>query len=85
MPMPGTGDEIDEATLRKIADATGGEFFRARDTAQLAGIYAEIDRLEPVERPGQALRPKIERYVWPLGAAFALGLLAFAVPRRRLA
>jgi len=85
MPMPGAGDEIDEATLRKIADATGGEFFRARDTAQLAGIYAEIDRLEPVERPGQALRPKIERYVWPLGAAFALGLLAFAVPRRRLA
>ncbi|MGH8084331.1 MAG: vWA domain-containing protein [Lysobacter sp.] len=85
MPMPGAGDEIDETTLRKIAEATGGEFFRARDTAQLAGIYAEIDRLEPVERPGQALRPKIERYAWPLGAAFVLGLLAFAVPRRRLA
>lgn len=85
MPMPGAGDEIDEATLRKIADATGGEFFRARDTAQLAGIYAEIDRLEPVERPGQALRPKIERYAWPLGAAFVLALLAFVAPRRRLA
>ncbi|GAB2613777.1 vWA domain-containing protein [Novilysobacter erysipheiresistens] len=85
MPMPGAGDEIDEATLRKIADATGGEFFRARDTAQLAGIYAEIDRLEPVERPGQALRPKIERYAWPLGVAFAFGLLAFALPRRRRA
>jgi len=85
MPMPGAGDEIDEATLRTIAETTGGEFFRARDTAQLAGIYAEIDRLEPVERPGQALRPKIERYVWPLGAAFVIGLLAFAVPRRRLA
>ena len=31
---------------------TGGRFFRARDTESLAGIYAEIDRLEPVQRPG---------------------------------
>src|SRR5690606_9347722 len=48
LPMPGAGDEIDETTLRRIAEATGGRFFRARDTAELAGIYAEIDRLEPV-------------------------------------
>lgn len=85
LPMPGAGDEIDESTLRDIAKSTGGRFFRARDTSQLAGIYAEIDRLEPIERPGQAVRPRIERYVWPLGAAFACGLLAFAWPRRRLA
>lgn len=83
MPMPGAGDEIDEKTLGRIAEVTGGEFFRARDTAQLAGIYAEIDRLEPIERPGQAVRPKVERYAWPLGAAFVLGLLAFAAPRGR--
>ena len=49
LPMPGAGDEIDETTLRRIAEATGGRFFRARDTAELAGIYAEIDRLEPVD------------------------------------
>lgn len=85
LPMPGAGDEIDESTLRDIAKSTGGRFFRARDTSQLAGIYAEIDRLEPIERPGQAVRPRIERYVWPLGAAFACALLAFAWPRRRLA
>lgn len=82
LPMPGTGDEVDEAGLREIAESTGGRFFRARDTAELAGIYAEIDRLEPVERPGQAVRPKIERYAWPLGAAFVLGLLVFLAPRR---
>lgn len=76
LPMPGGGDEIDEATLRAIAEATGGRFFRARDTAQLAGIYAEIDRLEPVERPGPMLRPRIERYAWPLAAAFAMALLS---------
>lgn len=78
LPMPGAGDEIDEDTLRTVATLTGGRFFRARDTAELAGIYAEIDRLEPVERPGKAVRPKLERYAWPLAAAFVLALLAFA-------
>ena len=82
LPMPGAGDEIDEDTLRTVATLTGGRFFRARDTASLAGIYAEIDRLEPVERPGKAVRPKLERYAWPLSAALLLALLAFAWPRR---
>ncbi|MDQ3618176.1 MAG: VWA domain-containing protein [Pseudomonadota bacterium] len=83
LPMPGGGDEIDEASLRDIAARTGGRFFRARDTAELGGIYAEIDRLEPIERPGQAVRPRIERYAWPLTAAFAIALLAFFLPRLR--
>jgi Ca-activated chloride channel family protein len=81
LPAAG-GDEIDEATLRAIAESTGGRFFRARDTRELAGIYAEIDRLEPIARPGRAVRPRIERYMWPLGGALVLGLLA-ALMRRR--
>ena len=83
--LPGAGDsEIDEAGLQRIAQATGGRFFRARDTESLAGIYAEIDRLEPIKRPGQAVRPRIERY--PLPLAIALGLAALgAVPLRRRA
>ncbi|RDZ26986.1 vWA domain-containing protein [Lysobacter silvisoli] len=81
----GGGDDIDETTLRAVAQATGGRFFRARDTAQLAGIYAEIDRLEPIQRPGQAVRPRIERYAWPLAGALALALLAFAWQGRRRA
>lgn len=83
MPMPGAGDEIDEDTLRAIASQTGGRFFRARDTSELAGIYGEIERLEPVERPGEAVRPRVERYAWPLAVAFVLALLAFVLPRRR--
>ena len=84
--MPGAGEaEIDEATLQRIATMTGGRSFRARDTESLAGIYAEIDRLEPVRSPGQRLRPRDERYVWPLAAALACGVLALAWPRRRLA
>jgi len=81
LPVPG-GDSIDEATLQYIADTTGGRFFRARDTESLAGIYTEIDRIEPVRRPGRAVRPRIERYPLPLGAGLACALLAFAAPRR---
>jgi Ca-activated chloride channel family protein len=37
---------IDEATLREIAQHTGGRYFRATDTDRLIDIYSEIDRLE---------------------------------------
>ena len=80
MPMPGGGDSMDEATLKRIADITGGRAFRARDTAELAGIYAEIDRLEPVQRPGESVRPRLERYPWPLAAALLCWLLGFLLP-----
>jgi len=80
--LPTGGDEVDEAGLQKIAQLTGGRFFRARDTEALAGIYAEIDALEPVKRQGQAVRPKIERYPWPLGAALTMGVLALLLRRR---
>jgi len=38
--------DLDEDTLKKIADMTGGEYFRAADTDSLRRIYAEIDKLE---------------------------------------
>lgn len=79
--LPGA-DDTDEATLRRIAEVTGGKAFRARDARELAGIYAEIDRLEPVERAARPVRPRFERYPWPLGAALLLALLAFALPAR---
>ena len=79
----GGGDEVDEAGLARIASLTGGRFFRARALDELAGIYAEIDRLEPTRHAGQTVRPRIERYPWPLGAGLALGLLALAWRRRR--
>ena len=81
--LPMGGDEVDEAGLQRIAAVTGGRFFRARDTDALAGIYAEIDALEPVQRQGQAVRPKIERYPLPLAWALGIGLLALVVGRRR--
>lgn len=79
--MPSNADTTDEDGLRRIAELTGGRAYVARDADQLKGIYAEIDRLEPVKLPGQRLRPKIERYPWPLGGAIACALLAMLLRR----
>jgi Ca-activated chloride channel family protein len=76
MRMPGAAS-IDEGTLRTIAEKTGGRYFRARDTAELAQIYAELDRIEPVARKGETLRPRIEHYPLPLALALGLAALAF--------
>jgi Ca-activated chloride channel family protein len=67
--------DLDEKTLTAIAEKTGGRYFRARDTEQLTDIYAELDRLEPVERDHDVYRPISELYYWPLGAAFVGSLL----------
>jgi Ca-activated chloride channel family protein len=41
--------EIDEGLLKRIADRTGGEFFRATDAGSLQAIFDRIDRLERSE------------------------------------
>lgn len=41
--------EIDEEPLKKIADITGGKYFRATDNEGLKSIYKEIDQLEKVK------------------------------------
>lgn len=86
IPIGGLGggeDSFDEEGLQRIAEMTGGHAFRARDTEQLAGIYAEIQRLEPVQQAGQALRPRHERYPWPLGAGLLLLLMAAGLGARK--
>lgn len=80
--LPTATAEIDEASLQRIAAATGGSFFRARDTRELANIYAELDRLEPVESTGQRLRRQQEQFVWPLGLALLVILMGAAWQRR---
>jgi Ca-activated chloride channel family protein len=75
--------EIDEATLRSIAKKTGGRYFRARDASELAGIYAELDRIEPTPEPGQVQRPRVERYPLPLLLALAIAAVGFLIRHAR--
>lgn len=67
--------DLDEGALARIADLTGGRYFRARDTAELAEIYSILDQLEPSESDESGYRPITELFYWPLAAAV---LLAFA-------
>lgn len=38
--------KIDEETLKSIASATGGKYFRAKDNRMLSSVFEEIDSLE---------------------------------------
>ncbi|WP_321325346.1 VWA domain-containing protein [Thiomicrorhabdus sp.] len=67
--------DMDIDTLTKIADTTGGKFFQANDTKQLAQIYQHINKLESVEHNVYNYRMRTEYYPWPLGLAFILSLL----------
>lgn len=67
--------DLDEKTLTAIADKTGGQYFRARNTSDFNNIYALLDELEPIEKDKQFFRPKTELYAWPLGLSLFLMLL----------
>jgi len=75
--------DLDTGMLTTIADETGGRFFRATDSAQLADAYRTIDALEPMPQHGPSLRPRHEWFAWPLAAALLLWLLA-ALPGWRM-
>jgi Ca-activated chloride channel family protein len=70
---PGAGgSDLDEMTLREIADMTGGRYYLARDKEQLQEIYAELDQLEPIEYEEQENRPVTLLYFHPLAGAMLL-------------
>jgi len=76
--------DLDEAMLKRMAEATGGRYFRARNSDELADVYRTIDQLEPVADTKQSLRPIDELYWMPLAASIAVASLAFLVPGWRL-
>jgi Ca-activated chloride channel homolog len=71
--------DLDENLLTRMAQQTGGEYFRARSLPELELIYESIDQLEPIELEGKFYRPVTELYVWPAGLAILLWLALFLV------
>jgi len=67
--------DLDEDTLKSIAEKTGGQYFRARDTRELEKIYHLLDELEPIARESKSFRPKTSLYYWPLSIGLLLGVL----------
>ena len=74
--------DLDEDTLRTIAERTGGRYFRARDAKGLEKIYEILDELEPVESDVVIIRPVDELFYWPMGMAYVLALMAALVSIR---
>jgi Ca-activated chloride channel family protein len=73
----GSGNtDLDEDTLKAIAKATGGEYFRADDVSTLQAVYRHIDKLEPASGHQQWLRPADEYFIWPLALALLLSVPA---------
>jgi Ca-activated chloride channel homolog len=66
--------DLDEETLRSIATATGGRYYRATDESALEDIYGQINELEPVAGRQRWLRPEDEWFTWPLGLALLLSV-----------
>ncbi|MFO1435450.1 MAG: VWA domain-containing protein [Gammaproteobacteria bacterium] len=64
--------DLDEVTLRAVAEKTGGHYFRARDSAELSEIYRHIDAIEPTAKDPRQYRPITELFVWPLALSWML-------------
>jgi Ca-activated chloride channel family protein len=67
--------DLDEESLQKMADITGGHYFRARDGKELEQIYDMIDQLEPTEKDPEIFRPQINVYFWPLAVALLISFI----------
>lgn len=67
--------ELDEDTLKQIADTTQGVYFRAKNPEDLLNVYDQLNQLEPRTGDADVFRPKTPLYYWPLGIAFCLTLL----------
>lgn len=65
--------DLDEETLKKVAEITAGRYFRAQDTESLKQVYQEIDQLEKVEIEKVGFREY--RYFVNQVLLIALGLL----------
>jgi Ca-activated chloride channel family protein len=63
---------INEPVLTRIAEETGGKYFRAKDKASLSGIYQEIDRLEKSTIQASVFKRAEEKFHFLVGMALAL-------------
>ena len=67
--------DVDEETLQKIADTTGGKYYRADNAEKFLQIYAEIDKLEKTEATVNKFTEYKELFPWFVLTGLLLWLL----------
>lgn len=67
--------DVDEDTLQKIADQTGGKYYRADNAEKFLQIYAEIDKLEKTEASVKKYTQFKELFPWVVFAGLSLLLV----------
>jgi len=82
---PDTDIGLDEDTLRRIAEATGGAYFRATNTRALEEIYQRVDTLEKTEAESRTVMIPSPLYRWPLALGLLVLVLIGLIPQQRVA
>lgn len=72
---------IDEVTLKEVSKITNGNYYRAKNTHELMGIYEEIDRLETSKIKYKEWVEYDEMYVAVMRIGFLLLVLSFILDR----
>lgn len=67
--------DVDEVTLQKIADKTGGKYYRADNAEKFRQIYSDIDKLEKTEATVNKYTEFKELFQWFVASGFALLLI----------
>ncbi|BDD03074.1 VWA domain-containing protein [Aureibacter tunicatorum] len=67
--------DLDEETLKDVAELTEAKYFLGTDTEELEKVYAELDELEPIEYEEESYVPRTPLYQFPLAIAVLLMLL----------
>jgi Ca-activated chloride channel family protein len=71
--------DVDEETLQKIADKTGGKYYRADNAEKFQKIYAEIDKLEKTEAVINKYTEYKELFAWVVAGGLVLLLMEIAL------
>lgn len=67
--------QLDTELLQTVATTTGGRFFHARNSEELAAISFELETLEPVARIEKPRHRITALYAWPLGLVLLLSIV----------
>jgi len=80
-PKAAGEDKLDEVTLKRVCETTGGTYSHAGNRAELAAIYTRLDALPTQEAQTITHRPRRDLFHWPLAVGFAF---SFVPPVMRL-